>query len=115
MERVLESLNFVGVTDYLDHLVLARLEDAMTLDDLEDAFLLLGEGGILGVNLRSVLNGKLLRDVLEHIDGVEVDLLLVHINDGSNGLGHQGEEDGHRGTFQFDVDWDSDSVKDHGA
>jgi hypothetical protein len=57
MERVLESLNFVGVTDYLYHLVLVRLEDTVALDDLEDAFLLLGKSGILSVDLGSVLNG----------------------------------------------------------
>ena len=53
--------------------------------------------------------------VLEHINGVEIDLLLVYVNDGSDRLGHQGEEDGHGSSFQLDIDWDSDSIENHSA
>ena len=82
----------------------------MALDHLENTFFSFGKGGILGVDLGSVCDGQLLGHILQDVNCIEVDLLLVHMDDGSNRLRHQGDEGGHLGTFEFDVHWNSNSV-----
>ena len=56
VEGVCKALHLVGVANYLNHLFLFWLEDAVPLDDLPDAFLVLGEGRVLCVDLRFVGN-----------------------------------------------------------
>ena len=54
VKSVIKLLNFIGDTEDIDGLGLARLEHVVTLDDLPDGFLLFGERGVLGLDFGCV-------------------------------------------------------------
>jgi hypothetical protein len=54
VKSVVELLNFIGDTEDINGLCLARLEHVVTLDDFPDRFLLFGERGVLGLDFGCV-------------------------------------------------------------
>jgi len=51
VKSVLELLDLIGVTNNLNLALITRLEYSLSLDDLPDAFFLLGEGRVLSWDL----------------------------------------------------------------
>ena len=51
VESVLEFLDFISIAYYIDNFVFVRLEDAVSLDDLPDAFFVFCKGSVLCIDL----------------------------------------------------------------
>lgn len=111
VKGVLEFLNFISITDHLDHLGLVGFEDSMALDDLPDTLLQLCKGGVLGFDLRFILDADSLGVVSEDTDVSVVNVGLVYLDDGSDRLSHDVEEHWHGVTLKLDEHANADCLK----
>lgn len=60
VKLVLEFLNFISVTADIDYFLFIGFEDTVSLDYFPDRFFIFGEGGVLSIDLRLILDSDLL-------------------------------------------------------
>ena len=80
VEGVLELLDFISRAYDSDLPFLLGLDDAVAFNHLPNGVLVLGEGGVLSVNLADVGDREFLTLVFEYVNRSEIELLSVELD-----------------------------------
>jgi len=112
VESVLEFLDFISVAHYVNYFVFVWLKDAVSLNNLPNAFFVFGKGGVLCVNLRLITDFDFFSVVSEHFNVVVVNIMSVDFYDRTDRHSDDCKHDRDGLSFKFDKQWNADTVQD---